>query len=80
VPEIRDFNLFPSFFHVGIEFELALALGALGVLVRFFIAEFYFRTEAPWAFEVRKGFLDTAPLVTRQFHSPLLVRMNPDIA
>jgi hypothetical protein len=58
------FRLFPSSLDFGIEFESALARGALRILIGFFVTELHLRTEAVRAFEVGKDFLDMAPLIT----------------
>jgi hypothetical protein len=68
------FRLFPSSLELGIELESALALGALGILIRFFLTELHLCTEAVRAFKVRKDFLNMTPLAACQFHDVLLAK------
>jgi hypothetical protein len=59
-----------------IEFKAALAILTLGILVRFFLAQFYLGTETVRAFQVGQHFLEMTPLAARKFHGFLLFYEN----
>jgi hypothetical protein len=60
---------------LGIEGKTALAILALGVLLRFFFAQFDFGAETIRTFQVGQHLLEMTPLAARKLHVCLLSQL-----